>query len=83
MAKTMDPLLHVLSILGSWAILLGAFGGPGKPPNVPLLRALWSLLDGIWGLLKGSWGVLVVHQIGIRQGDGICPPMVWSIWSLR
>ena len=31
---------------------------PG-PPNVPLLGALWSLLDGIWGLLKGSWGVLV------------------------
>ena len=28
------------------------------PPNVPLLRALWSLLDGIWGPLKGSWGVL-------------------------
>ena len=27
--------------------------------NVPLLRALWSLLDGIWGSLKGSWGVLV------------------------
>ena len=30
-----------------------------RPSNVPLLRALWSLLDGIWGLLKGSWGVLV------------------------
>ena len=30
-----------------------------KRPNVPLLRAFWSLLDGIWGLLKGSWGVLV------------------------
>ena len=28
------------------------------PPNVPTLRALWSLLDGIWGFLKGSWGVL-------------------------
>ena len=28
------------------------------PPNVPLLRALWSLLDGIRGVLKGSWGVL-------------------------
>ena len=27
--------------------------------NVPLLRALWYLLDGIWGLLKGSWGGLV------------------------
>ena len=29
-----------------------------RPPNVPLLRALWSLLDAILGLLKGSWGVL-------------------------
>ena len=28
------------------------------PPNVPLLKALRSLLDGIWGILKGSWGVL-------------------------
>ena len=27
-------------------------------PNVPPLRALWSLLVGIWGTLKGSWGVL-------------------------
>ena len=30
-----------------------------RPPNVPLLRAFWSLLDGIYGVLKGSWGVLV------------------------
>ena len=29
-----------------------------RPPNVALLRALWSLLHGIWGVLKGSWGVL-------------------------
>ena len=34
-----------------------------RPPNVPLLRALWSLLDGIWGVLKGSWGVLVRGQL--------------------
>ena len=27
-------------------------------PNVPLLKALWSLLDGIWGVLKGNWGML-------------------------
>ena len=27
-------------------------------PNVPPLRALWSLLDGIWGIVKGSWEVL-------------------------
>ena len=26
------------------------------PPNVPPLRALWSLLDGICGVVKGSWG---------------------------
>ena len=31
-----------------------------RPPNVPLLRALWSLLVGIWAILRGSWGVLVV-----------------------
>ena len=30
-----------------------------RAPNIPLLRALWSLLDGTWGVLKGSWGVLV------------------------
>ena len=34
------------------------------PPNVPLLRALWSLLDGIWGVLKGSWGVLEALRLG-------------------
>ena len=31
-----------------------------RPPNVPPLRALWSLLDGICGILKGSWEVLVI-----------------------
>ena len=35
-----------------------------RPPNVPLLRALWSLLDGIWGVLEGSWGVLV-HVVSL------------------
>ena len=32
--------------------------GSPRRPNVPLLRALWSLLAGIWGVSKGSWGVL-------------------------
>ena len=50
-----------------------------RPPNVPLLKALWSLVDGIWGVLKGilggagSFGVqvcqvlnqeLAIHQAG-------------------
>ena len=30
MAKIMDPMLPILSILRSWAIILGSFGGPGK-----------------------------------------------------
>ena len=29
-----------------------------RPPNVPLLRALWSLFDGIRRVLKACWGVL-------------------------
>ena len=29
MAKIMDPILPLLSILGYWAIVLGSFGGPG------------------------------------------------------
>ena len=31
-------------------------GSVPRPPNVPLLRALWSLVYGIGGVLKGSWG---------------------------
>ena len=30
-----------------------------RPPNVPLFRALRSLLHGIWGVSKSSWGVLI------------------------
>ena len=29
MAKIMDPILPILSILGYWAVILGSFGGPG------------------------------------------------------
>ena len=38
-----------------------------RPPNGPLLRALWSLLDGIWGVLKGSWGVLAVFKGSLHR----------------
>ena len=41
MAKTMDPILPILSILGYWAIILGSFGGPG--------------LKGLRGLLQRGW----------------------------
>ena len=30
MAKIMDPILPIVSILGYWAILLGSFGGLGS-----------------------------------------------------
>ena len=39
-----------------------------RPPNVPLLRAIWSLLDGIWGLLKGSGGGPGRHGLGLTTG---------------
>ena len=46
-----------------------------RPPNVPLLRALWSLLDGIWGVLKGSRGLLVydvfVYVCGFLLGGSL------------
>ena len=29
MAKILDPMLPILSILEYWAIILGFFGGPG------------------------------------------------------
>ena len=34
-----------------------------RPPNAPLLRALWCVLVDIWGILKGSWGVLVLLSL--------------------
>ena len=36
MAKIMDPVLPILSILGCWAIIWSSFGGPGR--KKPLLR---------------------------------------------
>ena len=38
-------------------------GPPPRPPKVPPLRALWSLLDGFWGVLKGSWGLLACSSV--------------------
>ena len=39
------------------------------PPNVPLIRALWSLFDGIWGVLEDSWGVLDEASAPALDGD--------------
>ena len=52
----------------------GACGASGCPrqPNVPLLRALWSLLVGIWGTLKGLM-VSVSWYLGYLKGPcGLC-----------
>ena len=52
------------------------------PPNVPSLRALWSLLVGIWGVLECSWGVLVdetcLEHVPITVGHEIPAPAYWS-----
>ena len=58
MAFLEGPSMQHLRFLISGTIKIPRFGNP-QPQIVPLLMALWSLLDGIWGVLKGSWGVLV------------------------
>ena len=37
MAKIMDPILPILSILGYWAIILGSFGGSGRYRTLKIL----------------------------------------------
>ena len=49
---------HLLSSGPGGSSVVGARRS-SKPPKVPLVRDLWSLLDGGWGVLTGSWGVLV------------------------
>ena len=39
MAKIMDPILPILSILGYWAIILGSFGGPGSSSTAAQISA--------------------------------------------
>ena len=59
-----------LAVPTAWSSVAAVGGWPNFPkswalfpsaPNVPPLRALWSLLDGIWGVLKGTWGALVLE----------------------
>ena len=71
-------------VQNAWSVVLPLEGGSGRcnprnhvkqctlvprPPNVPLLRALWSLLVGIWCILKGSWGVLVFSSVYYDYGS--------------
>ena len=58
-----------------------------RPPNVPPVRALWSLSVGIWGLLQGSCGVQVIYTIGVLQSrsggsTSRIRPEVWEAVSL-
>ena len=47
-----------------------------RPPNVPLLRALWSLLVGIWGILKGSCGPGIEMTRSYEQKTGRPPAIL-------
>ena len=72
------PSTHDLGPLDPKTISLMVLGPESlpTPPNVPLLRALRSLLDGIWGVLEGSWGVLV--NIGYLDPLGSPSRIYWS-----
>ena len=43
MAKRMDPILPILSILGYWATTLGSFGGPGRAQKYVKQGPQWYL----------------------------------------
>ena len=74
MAKIMDPILPLLSILGYWAIILGSFGGPGlhRPPE-----------------LRSLLGPMSTHRLPRplkafgRQGSGYWGHKAWVLsWML-
>ena len=52
-------------------------------PNVPLLRALWSLLDGIWGVLKGSWGCWYFCLYSISEMPGHPPSLAGQLAAVQ
>ena len=61
MAKIMEPILPIPSILGYWSIILGSFGGPGRD-CFTLFAAAPSRQDGaetdlLGILLEGSFNV--------------------------
>ena len=65
---SLDPTARGLAVQNEGHIvILGTCQDFPHPttPNVPLLRALWSLLDGIWGILECTWGVLDVALIWV------------------
>ena len=52
MAKIIDPILPILSILGYWAIILGSLGGPGSSFPNSGCRSRGSLACLFCGLVK-------------------------------
>ena len=50
-----------------------------RPPNVALLRALWSPIDGIWGVLKVSWEVLVLQLLKAFHSLPQEPREMWAL----
>ena len=67
MAKIMDPVLSILSILGYWAIILGTFGGPGSS-SWPLREAARELATSsflINPLLDSTLQDRVLHRLKV------------------
>ena len=59
-------------------VVLGLWHGLPRPPNGPVLGALWSLFDRIWGVLKCGFGAL---RLGFRvEGLGFKVCKMWNAW---
>ena len=58
-------------------LLQDAASGSVGCPQMPLLRALWSLLDGSWGSLKGSWECWLFRLVGFCSGFSFAASSFW------
>ena len=54
-----------------------------RPPNVALLRALWSPLVCVGGIVKGIGGVLVVLLTGLDLGVLFEIESAWALWDSK
>ena len=72
MAKIMDPILTIPSILGYWSIILGSFGGPGRHPYLTLKKTGLNSPD-------HKTATLALHVASTWQFPSIGGPMQGSL----
>ena len=65
MAKIMDPILSILSILGYWAIILGTLGGPGLGSRQTGQKLLEFVLSLRLAILQWQLKTIAQREVGL------------------